>query len=76
MHGVTLAELHIEGLDVGGQSRPLSDQTHVTHQHVPELWQLVDARRSKNASDPRYTWVDIVASFHTTNGGPSRPIQI
>jgi hypothetical protein len=39
--------------------RPWSDNTHFTPEDVPELWKLIQARLSKDATDPRYTRISL-----------------
>jgi hypothetical protein len=39
--------------------RSWSDNTHFTPEDIPELWKLIQARLSKNATDARYTRISL-----------------
>src|SRR5881409_1253609 len=39
------------------EGRPGPHETHLTLQHVPQLWQLVDARPAEPSPDPRHAGV-------------------
>ena len=39
-------------LDFGRQRRTGADEAHLTAQHIPELWKLVDRGRAQNTTDP------------------------
>src|SRR5580704_4751224 len=48
---------NIVGLDFVWDRRPRSYQGHFAIQHVPELWDFIQARASHEFSDPGHAWI-------------------
>jgi hypothetical protein len=59
MPQMVVRNLYTEHVYELGPFRTRTNQTHVSPQHIPQLWNFIHARKTEKLSNPRNTWIII-----------------